>query len=265
MPTTSATDVVGIATTLAPGSHHLIAYRSNATTENLTPTPCNSFQGVLSGEAPIFIADALGQKMTLPTGVSYHFPAGQMVRLEAHYVNASMQTINGMGTVTFTPGPSGMSYQPADIMMCGSVSALSCSGTTGGLAPGNPNAQLPVAKYTGSSTVDFTKIKIFGLTSHEHSRGSDVKIWKATASNPTATQLYDNPDWSNPPLQTYDDAHVLSFAAGEGLAWQCSYNTSQETSNVCFGESGLTDEMCFIWAYYYPSVGRFVSEADCWR
>jgi hypothetical protein len=263
MPTTVEQDIVVIQTALAPGSHHLIAYRSDATQENLTPTPCSSFEGVLNGEAPIFIADSAASTMKLPTGVSYHFPAGQMLRLEAHYINASTTTdIQGMGTVTFTPGAA-MTYQPADIMMCGSVKSLSCQ-TGGGIAAGQPNVALPVGTYRGGSSVDLTKLKVFGLTSHEHSRGSGVKIWKASASSPTATQLYDNPDWSNPPLTVYDDDHLLSFATGEGLSWQCSYDTSAETKKMCFGESAANNEMCFIWAYYYPSVGRFISQADCW-
>jgi hypothetical protein len=262
LPTTTDQDVVAIETTLAPGSHHLIAYRSSATTENLTPTPCSSFAGVLKGEAPIFIADSMSSKLQLPSGVSYHFPAGQMIRLEAHYINATQTAIKGAGTVTFTPGPA-MTYQPADIMMCGSVKSLSCMFGPG-LMPGKKLLALPVGTYDGGGLVDLTKLKVFGVTSHQHHRGTDVKIWKATASDPTATQIYDNPDWSNPPLTVYDDAHLLTFAPGEGLSWQCSYDTSTDTAPVCFGESAVTDEMCFIWAYYYPSIGRFISQSDCW-
>jgi hypothetical protein len=262
LPTTADIDVVNIATTLAPGSHHLIAYRSNATAESTTPTSCNSFQGVLDGEAPIFIADAASQAMQLPDGVAYHFPAGQMIRLEAHYLNATQTAVQGMGTITFTPGPA-MTYQAADIMMCGNVTSLQCP--AGGLSPGMSNVALPVGKYAGGNGVDFTKLNVFAFTTHEHHRGLDVKIWKSTSSNPMATQLLDNPDWSNPQLKVLDTANVLSFQPGEGLAWQCTYNTSSDTSKVCFGESGQTNEMCFIWAYYYPSVGRFISTGDCWN
>jgi hypothetical protein len=261
MPTTTDQDVIAIGTVLAPGSHHLIAYKSNALAENLTPTPCTSFDGVINGEAPIFIADSLAQKMTLPTGVGYHFPAGQMVRIEAHYINATMTPLQGMGTVTFTPGPP-MTYQQADIMMCGSVTPLTCG--LGGIPPGRPSYALPVGTYAGSASVDFTKLKVFALTSHEHRRGSDVKIWKSATGNPTAQQLFDNPNWSSPPLQVYGDSDVLSFASGEGLSWQCSYDSSADTAQTCFGESAETNEMCFIWAYYYPSVGRFIGETDCW-
>ncbi len=255
---TTPIDVVQIDTSLAPGSHHLIAYRSSATA-TAPPTPCNSFDGVTHGEAPLFIAESRQSTMKMPSEAAYHLPAGQLIRLEAHYINTTQATLQGMGTVAFTAG-SGTNYQPADIMMCGSALSL----TVSCLPPGQSNTTLPVGFYGGGSGVDFTKLKVFAFTSHEHHRGTDVKVWKSTGKNPTpAQQLYDNPSWDNPPLQQYTDANLLTFNSGEGLAWQCSYDTAADTNKVCFGESA-NDEMCFIWAYYYPSVGRFISEGDCW-
>jgi len=255
---TTPIDVVRMDTTLALGSHRLIAYRSSATATQ-APQPCKSFDGVTHGEAPLFIAESKQSSMVLPSQAAYHLNAGQFIRLEAHYINTTQGTLQGMGTITFTAGAAG-NYQPADIMMCGSVSSL----TIACLPPGQSSTTLPVGFYGGGSGVDFTKLKVFAFTSHEHHRGIDVKVWKSTGKNPTPSQqLYDNPSWDNPPLQSYNDSNLLTFASGEGLAWQCSYDTSADTNKVCFGESA-NDEMCFIWAYYYPSVGRFVSETDCW-
>ena len=255
---TTPIDVVRMDTSLALGSHHLIAYRSSATAPQ-PPSTCSSFDGVTHGEAPLFIAESKQSSMVLPSQAAYHLNAGQFIRLEAHYINTTQGTLQGMGTITFTAGAAG-NYQPADIMMCGSVLTLQ----TACLPPGQASTTLPVGFYGGGSGVDFTKLKVFAFTSHEHHRGIDVKVWKSTGKNPTASQqLYDNPSWDNPPLQSYNDSNLLTFASGEGLAWQCSYDTSADTSKVCFGESA-NDEMCFIWAYYYPSVGRFVSETDCW-
>ena len=170
------------------------------------------------------------------------------------------------------PGATGMTYQPADIMMCGSVGSLYCN-LGGGIAPGDPNYQLPVGLYTGHAVnlqgpamdVDLTKLNIFAFTSHEHHRGTDVKIWRATSHDvSSAEMIYDNTSWNNPPLKVLPDDQLLHFGANEGFAWQCSYDSSADTSQVCFGESAVTNEMCFIWAYYYPSVGRFIAENDCW-
>jgi hypothetical protein len=40
---------------------------------------------------------------------------------------------------------------------------------------------------------------------------------------------------------------------GNGLSYQCEWNNATDDV-VEFGE-GVNDEMCFLWAYYYPSVG----------
>ena len=264
LPTSVDTDVIDIKTTLLPGSHHLILYRTNATATK-APYDCTSFEGVFNGDAPVFIAESAASEMQLPSGVAYHFTAGQYVLLEAHYINTTQATISAQGSVTLTPGPSG-TYQPADIMMCGSYLSLQCN-NGGGLNPGLMDATLPVGFYNGNGLtgkVDLTKLKFFAFTSHEHHRGTDVKIWKSSSTNVSAaTQLYDNTSWNNPPLTVLPDNQLLTFGAGEGFAWQCHYDTRMDTNKVCFGESA-NDEMCFIWAYYYPSVGRFIAGQDCW-
>jgi hypothetical protein len=183
-----------------------------------------------------------------------------MVRMEAHYLNATMAPIMGTGTIVLTGGVPGQSYQQIGMMFCGSVSALDNPGL-----PPNAMTALPVGFYGGGGDVDFTQMKVFAFTSHEHHRGTDVKVWKGTNAAPTASLLYDNPSWANPPLATYPDGQLLEFSAGEGLAWQCSYDTSGVSDTIHFGESAASDEMCFIWAYYYPSIGRFISQPDCWR
>jgi hypothetical protein len=270
VPFDTATDVVRIHSMLAPGSHHLILYRSMETAER-APFDCSSFDGVFNGEAPIFIAESASSDMELPTGVAYHFTANQFVRLEAHYINSTQASITAQGNFYLVPGKSGVSYQPADMMMCGSVGALACQ-LGGGLQPGDSNYRLPVGLYNGtgvnvrgpSMNVDLTQLKIFAFTSHEHHRGTNVTIWRATSHDITnAEKLYSNDSWSNPPLKVLPDNQLLQFAPGEGFAWQCSYDTSMDSQNVCFGESA-NDEMCFIWAYYYPSIGRFIAQDDCW-
>ena len=64
-------------------------------------------------------------------------------------------------------------------------------------------------------------------------------------------------------LQRYDDAHLVTFGPDEGLRWQCFYN-NPDNKTIKFGESAESNEMCFLWAYYYPSAGRFIS-TECMR
>jgi hypothetical protein len=280
LPSDVDVDVVEIDATLAPGSHHLIIYKSQALDESLKPSGCTSFSGVLGGDQPLFIAQSPTSTLKLPTGVAWHLPANQMLLLEAHYLNASANMIQGMGSVTFIPGDPNQTYQPADLMFCGSVSQLGGgAGFSGncpsgvGLPPGQVTSLSPdfyggtVNTTDPTKAVDLTKLKVFGLTGHQHRHGTDFKIWKTTdGTDPSGlTPIYESVHWDNAPLEDFDDAHLISFAPNEGLMWQCTYDTSMESQSVCFGESAATQEMCFLWAYYYPSVGRFVQGRDCWR
>ena len=248
-------DVVQIDATLLPGSHHLILYKSTDTVENKGPYDCAPLQ--TSSGIPLYIAETQNNNhLPLPAGVAYHLDAGQMVKLEAHYINASTSQINGSGTVTLTLGAPA-TYQAADIMFCGSVTPLynGFPGATG-VPPGM--SSLPPAFYAVPAG-----IKMFGLTTHEHSRGSLMTVDKSTSTAP-GTNLTMGTPWDNPPFVVWDTAHVVTFNPGEGLRWQCNYD-NPTTNTYYFGESGLTNEMCFFWAYYYPSVGHFISMNDCWR
>ena len=55
----------------------------------------------------------------------------------------------------------------------------------------------------------------------------------------------------DPPLLVFDPP--LATTPGRGLRYSCSYfnPTNQALS---YGE-GFNQEMCFLWAYYYPEMG----------
>jgi hypothetical protein len=256
---TTDIDAIQIDSTLAPGSHHLIIYKTSQTMAQPNPVDCHPFEGILtSQDEPIYIAETLANTLKLPAGVAYHFPAGQMVKIEAHYINATNNALMGRGDVKITPGTA-RSYLAADIMFCGSVGQLAhqC------VPPATQRYTLDPGFYSGGGSVDLTQLKVFAFTSHEHRLGSEVTISKSTNKNDPGTMLYDNTSWDNPPLMVFDDQHLLSFGNNEGLRWQCSYDSLDAvpapTGNTCFGESAATNEMCFIWAYYFPSVGHFIS------
>jgi hypothetical protein len=260
MPNTVDVDVVAMTATLAPGSHHLILYRSTATAESTALTPCQTFDTVRQGDVPLFLVGTLNNQITLPSGAAYHIPAGQMVKIEAHYINATAASIEGHGTVTMTPGSAGGSYQNADVMLCGSVRQL----TQQGVPAGQASVTLDPGFYAGGGGVDFTKLSVFGLTSHEHHLGAGVTIAKSSAATDPGTSLFTTHSWDDPPLLMLDAAHLIKFAASEGLRWQCSYDSLDAqpppTGTTYFGPSALHNEMCFIAIYYYPSVGHFI---DC--
>lgn len=106
LPNTDPVYVPRMTVDLAPGSHHLVVYRSMATTENLTPTACTAFQGIIKGEAvPLMITEKLADELMFPEGVALKIEAHQMIGLEAHYINTGSTTLQGTGTVHFDTVP----------------------------------------------------------------------------------------------------------------------------------------------------------------
>ncbi len=262
LPTTTAIDVTQIDTTLAPGSHHLIVYKSMATMEQKDIHKCAPLD-ISGGDVPIYIAESeMNNKLPLPTGVAYHFEAGQMIKLEAHYINATTNAVMGMGDVRLTVGEIGKQYQPADIMFCGTVVQLAQSGVPPGMSSLSPGFWKPPAG-----------VKVFGLTTHEHKRGTLMTVDKST-STAAGTNLTMGQPYDNPPFVVYGDDNLLTFGPNEGFRWQCFYdNTTNMTYK--FGQSAEDNEMCFFWAYYFPSVGHFIDgdpfgpqqnySAGCWQ
>ena len=60
--------------------------------------------------------------------------------------------------------------------------------------------------------------------------------------------------WSEPPTVYHDPP--FEIPQGGGFRFTCSWD-NQSDAQVSFGESA-NQEMCFFWAYYYPSKGSRV-------
>jgi len=266
LPVDVDADIVKIDATLLPGSHHLIFYKSAETTEQTTPFKCELLTDSLTTqvfggtpkEVPLYIAETQhANALQLPTGVAYHLAAHQMVAIEAHYINASPNPIQGKGTVFLTIAPPGGTWIPADLMFCGSVTPLLKMLGGMGVPPGM--SSLPPGFYQPPKGV-----KVFGLTTHQHRRGTLMTLAKSTGANDPGTILVNGQPWDNEPFITYDDSHLLTFADTEGIRWQCNYD-NPDAQTVYFGPSAQSNEMCFYWVYYFPSVGHPISYPDCIR
>ena len=102
---------------------------------------------------------------------------------------------------------------------------------------------------TGSTDENF-----FGFTGHVHKLGRDVTVDMTDPAGAVGAYRVEDFLWSEPPTVYHDPPLVLG--AGEGFDITCHYQN--DTANeVGFGEQA-DDEMCFFWAYYYPSEGSRV-------
>jgi hypothetical protein len=238
MESDQPTDIVDISSELTEGGHHLVFYRSNATEETTAPVPCNSFRGFFGGMVPLYIAQKAHSELKYPPGVAYSLPAGQMVRIELHFLNTTPKPLDVTGTVRLKEARPGTVVDYANLMFYGNI-----------------DIRIPPlsAKTVGPSFHAFQAKTphIFGLTGHQHHRGTGVTIELASSATAPGTPLYANEDWADPPLTIFDPPLVTT--PGQGFRYSCSYYNPTNQS-VSFGEA-FDQEMCFLWAYYYPDMG----------
>jgi hypothetical protein len=232
---------------LGETSHHLIVYRVNDTTEQLTPFACQPFTDTLdpSRGSPLMVTQKKDDLLTLPSGVAYSLDAHQMIRLEMHYINASSVTKNVAATSTMVP-----------------ISDDDFHDEAGFLFIGNPDIRLPPKSQTTLGPAFFqipqglSGVKYFAMTGHEHQFGTNVQVSMSTSDTDPGKPIYDVPGWlwSEPKTQVFDTPFTVPDDGG--FTFTCSWNNTSDQM-VRFGESA-NDEMCFFWAYYYPSQGARV-------
>jgi hypothetical protein len=239
VPSDHATDIVKIAADLTEGGHHLIFYKSNATEESTTPTPCSSFRGILGtgGSVPLFIAQKSKTELNFPPGIAYTLPAGQMVRVEMHFLNTTSQDLPISGTVHLGEAKSGTVVDHANLLFYGTLAI--------NIPPMSTKTVGPMVRTFKGATRN-----VFGITGHQHHRGTGFLIEHGDKAGPM-TKLYENHDWAEPPLTTFDPA--IPVRDGQAFRYTCTYDNPTNT-NITFGE-GANQEMCFLWAYYYPDMG----------
>ncbi|MDC0742049.1 monooxygenase [Polyangium mundeleinium] len=232
---------------LPTGSHHLIVYRTNDTVEQLEPFDCQPFADTLdpSKGAPVMITQKHEDTLTLPDGVAFTMQPNQMVRLEMHYLNASLSEIDVSATSTFYTMKEADFKDEADFLFIGNPDINIAPHTKATLGP----TFLPLP-------ADLVGSKFFGITGHTHQWGKDVTVSWAPSKNGADTTVYDVDGWlwSEPPTVVHDPP--FQVPEGGGFRFTCSWD-NQSSQQVGFGESA-NDEMCFFWAYYYPSKGSRV-------
>ncbi len=228
---------------LGDASHHLIVYRVADTEEKATPYDCDPFADTLKPErgAPLMITQKYEEELALPPGVAFTLEPHQMIRLELHYLNASSEVKDVRTTSTFISIPDSEFKYEADFVFMG-----------------NPDIKLPPrSKSSLDSYIPMPEthegVHFFAVTGHQHHFGKNVKVEVAESKDGPGRPVYDvkNWVWSEPATVFHDPP--FDVPKGGGFRFRCDWdNTSDQT--VKFGEK-TTDEMCFFWGYYYPSVG----------
>jgi hypothetical protein len=254
LPNTFPLDVVRIETRQLY-SHHIILYReSEGVPDSPAPVSCPPLDILSTSRAPLFIGETPTAAMDLPPGVAYRLGSRTPYRIEGHFLNASPNPQQALAEIFLTPAPSGSTMQEADMIFISATTQLNKiydGGSKGGLPPMRDQTIDPAFWALPS---DMQDSKFFALTSHQHRLGTHFTISKSADAGAAGSLLYENSDWEHPLFKLYPQDAPLTFKPGEGFRWVCSYRNTT-ASYINFGQSAEKNEMCIIWAYYYPSQG----------
>jgi hypothetical protein len=175
---------------------------------------------------------------SFPSGTAFEVPAHQMVRIEAHYINTGSTMIEGTGAVTFhgVPKASAPPFTPASFLLWGTRQIDIPAHSPGSAGPNF------VAGTAGTH--------LLSIFTHQHELGTGIEVWESSKAGDMATEIANDPDWSNPSWTLLDKP--FDFDGQNGLTYKCQWDNTTN-SPITFGESAL-DEMCLIGGYYYPGT-----------
>jgi hypothetical protein len=233
---------------LGATSHHLIVYKDDMdTTEQTTPVPCQPFTGALNTTGKIFpmmITQKHDDELLLPHHVAYTLAAHQMIKIEMHYINAGEAAADATATVNFGAADPTAIHDEANILFIGTPDINL-----------QPNQMTTVHAYflPYSASLDLSSAKIFAMTGHTHKLGLSVEVNTSAEPAGPFTPAYAPASflWNEPVTATFSPE--LMLPDGGGFDFTCTYYNDTSAA-VKFGESADA-EMCFFWAYYYPSNG----------
>jgi hypothetical protein len=238
LPTGADVNVTGFAHQYTPGSHHFLLYRTDLTA---IPSNLTGQYDCTLGSEPI-MQHAVGivygaQTPTgdypFPAGVAATLPAGGVLIMNTHYLNATAKPIATTVQV-------GLDTTTADKVQ-----------TQGGFFVFyDPFIDVP-AHATASSggwchvPVDVTVLTAF---THYHYRGTDMKVWlDPSATARATTPFFTTDDWQHP----VEFMGPMTWPQGSDVRFQCDYDNTDATE-VFQGPNAQTSEMCVLAGLYYP-------------
>ncbi len=228
-------------------SHHLILYRTADTEERPEPFPCDPFTDTLDPTqgSPLAVTQRREEQIQLPRGVAYTLEPNQMIRIELHYINYSSEPAELRASTTFRTISEAEFEHEADFLFIGNPDVDLAPRETTVLGP--TYLELPG---------ELDGVNFFSITGHTHQWGTNVLVDVVDDSEAEGQAVYDVPSWDwDEPATIYHDP-PFRVPEGGGFRFTCEYDNLSD-SRVGFGESA-DDEMCFFWAYYYPSQGSRV-------
>lgn len=227
-------DVVKIETATMVGLHHFNVFVSTLTREDGWG-PCPGSLDLFGGARPIVDGSSAGVSYPFPPGVAFRIEPETLLIFQLHELNVAT-TAKPQSFVLNLHTDGAADHVLADIY-----------GFT------NLDLHLPPKQRTVQSkdcNIDNQMI-VLSMSTHFHARGIEADSVIVRKGDTAETPLYRTQRWDNPEVLQFSPTVV--FDVGDVVRFRCTYQNDDDFE-VTYGGSA-TDEMCFLFGYYYPKVG----------
>lgn len=240
-----------------PGSHHFILWQTSypsiptvdstgATVDTSGVFDCIdgpqvkwSVNGPIGGAQAPDAPPVLGN---LPSDVALHIPAGSVLVMDLHVLNASPKPLDTTVLINLNTVPKSQVQQEAGMYFFY-----------------NPFIRVPAG---GSSAARMScpvtgNVTLANGQTHMHKQGVSASVRLNDASGNMLQAMYASQQWTDPPVTEWSPGMALQ--AGQQIDFECHYQ-NPGTTDVIQGLSAATNEMCVFLGAYYPRDPKF---EDC--
>lgn len=224
-------DVAEFESHMTKGSHHLLLfYRSDVKADG----PLSSCSGLEFAATP-YGAQQPDYSVSYPPGIASAVDPTHGLRLQAHYINVGQETIHAVVTLTMhLADPASVTEHAGQLFLL------------------QPDIDVPPGQ-----TMDVSQtcaipydIQLLGATAHMHRHGTKF------VASANGQPIYSTTSWDSPTSERYDPP--IAIAGGQNVTFTCTFK-NDTASDLTFGESALSNEMCIFLGQFYPvSAGHTI-------
>lgn len=218
--------VISTESFMTAGSHHMFVFEKPGAQDG-SQESCSGleFQGYLH------LAQRSQQRISYPPHVGHFLASGQGLRIQIHYLNISSETVHTEIAVTINADrPEAVPIHASQIFI----------NTLGINVPPHSTGSADQACGVPND------INVFTAASHMHQHATHF-----TARDDAGQLLYETNQWAEPQPWTF--AAPRKLKGGSSIHIHCDYQNDTD-SQLSFGESAATNEMCIFTGAYYPAV-----------
>jgi len=241
-PNTKPLAIKHWASTMTPGSHHLILFttQTDAMPEGTVST-VNCGSGGVVPAVWTYSAQTPTADLQLPANDGAGKPVAMEIAahtpgfIQMHYNNRTDSVIKAHVEVTANALGEGVAYTRTAAFVTYNASINIPAGAVGDVE--SMTCSVPATS------------KFWMMSTHAHKQAVHTAV-KNGGTN--GAIVFQSDDWEHPGAARWDTAPFFSFSNGK-LTYECTYNNTTN-STIITGDSAQTDEMCMASGYFFPAT-----------